>query len=46
MEETPTELAAAEWDDEDAVEWVYRDDEGELQGPFTTALLREWLSAG
>ena len=43
--EALTELAPPEWEEE-ALEWVYADDEGELQGPFETALLREWLAAG
>lgn len=44
--ETLTGLPAPpEWEDE-ALEWVYADDDGELQGPFETALLREWLATG
>ena len=35
----------AEWEEE-PVEWVYRDDRGGLQGPFSTTELKGWLATG
>ncbi|KAJ1426054.1 GYF domain-containing protein, partial [Ochromonadaceae sp. CCMP2298] len=28
------------------VEWFYRDDQGQLQGPFSTQMMRSWHVAG
>ena len=39
------EEGEADWEVDDA-EWVYRDDDGEEQGPFSTAEMRSWLEMG
>ena len=39
------EAEAGGWEAEE-LEWVYRDDSGEVRGPYSTDELREWLSDG
>ena len=45
-EEDNEELAPPEFEDEDGLEWVYEDDRGGVQGPFSTSELQGWIREG
>eukprot|EP00967_Tisochrysis_lutea_P066944 scaffold87404_cov32-Tisochrysis_lutea.AAC.1 len=44
-EPSDCELAPPDWEGE-ALDWVYLDDTGRMQGPFSTEDMRAWLNAG
>ena len=47
MQPALADAADEEWDWEaEAAEWVYRDDDGEIQGPFGTQDMVAWLELG